>query len=1172
MEELTANDESLIRLGGVQNAPVTEDQVVFTKEFFTEGPEVIEKLNTLVTLDAAEARLIAEEVMAIWAAYQEQPGLMDPRMGDMVLPLINVISSFVHDFRLPIPANVHLCCSLLYCLNGTRGYKIVVRRYPHEARDLEPCLEAIEAAMKTTTPWSTRYTLILWLATVLLTPFDLTSIGKNLIERISNVGFVALCETSRTREAAAFMLGRLFTRPDASEGWTRFVDFLAQQLKDSNVHVGVSSFAMLGALQALHQTLKMSPKRDQAFQLSRLWTHLNSIEPQALARQSLLRKLRTTCCSRIALTWLPPRPCAWRYQRGARSLLSNMMKGQEEPAEEEEEACSGEVNADDEIPDEIEELVELLLESLSDNDTIVRWAAAKCLGRVTARLPKDFADQVVESFLDRGFSALSSDKSWHGACLGIAELARRGLLLPERLSVVIPHVCSALLFDVVTGTQNLGQHVRDAACYASWAFARAYGPSDLLPYVEGMATSLLCVALFDREVNCRRAAAAACQEHVGRQGTFPNGIDVVTVTDYWTVSNRTNAYRVAAPKVADLRLEYRQCFINHLVDKLGHVDPQIREVSAQALGDLATSDVENYLNTTIIPKLASIIDDQNSTVSMRHGAMLTLTSMINAKFEWSEDAKKLARNVVPKGEKQRMYRGRGGEQIRIVACNLLCSVCASSWAFPLATVSRYLTTLEECLQHSGDLSVQWAAMLALESVRLRMSDEMKQSFVEACCKWLEGPDPNIAQRRGAVLALGLLPADVDILCRELEPGAAGDLDDPTTRQNAALSLGRRLETLDEAPPVVISALMHGCQDYARDRRGDVGSWVRVAACESLAVALNRNIAQNPTEVLCALLQQAMDKIDNVRCLVFELIGSICNGTMDFRKAMWRQSPSPSAATERRNPMEPSTPTLHFPHGELLRSIFEGKPDDCGLGIYSKASPLFDFPEYRRSVLTGFIPSSGGVTESTCRASSTVLLKCLRQTNGRALCEDALGLFSIERLTLPLVSTVALVIQQGLWPLELSLALYDATFSAIRKSCKDVALLQKSADVFVGLLDGDASRRKALGVLLTLLGHKYPKVRIHTAKALYIKLLEFDEFKVDLENPECEAVIVKDAAFEEMLELLATGCWADCESVGGIRVHMHALLGIPPPKFNPTAKKAQAKAPSGYADLVSEAHY
>jgi len=108
--------------------------------------------------------------------------------------------------------------------------------------------------------------------------------------------------------------------------------------------------------------------------------------------------------------------------------------------------------------------------------------------------------------------------------------------------------------------------VRDAACYVAWSFARAYDPAVLKPHVPALANGLLTVALFDREVKCRKAAAASFQEHVGRQGTFPHGIDIVTTADYFTVAVRHNAYLNISVFVAGFP-EYTESLIRHLVER-----------------------------------------------------------------------------------------------------------------------------------------------------------------------------------------------------------------------------------------------------------------------------------------------------------------------------------------------------------------------------------------------------------------------------------------------------------------------------------------------------------------------------------------------------------------------------------------------------------------------------
>ena len=76
------------------------------------------------------------------------------------------------------------------------------------------------------------------------------------------------------------------------------------------------------------------------------------------------------------------------------------------------------------------------------------------------------------------------------------------------------------MYDERRGSCSVGSHIRDAACYVCWAFARAYDPEVLKPHIHEIATNLLVVTAFDREVNCRRAASAAFQEIVGRQVGF----------------------------------------------------------------------------------------------------------------------------------------------------------------------------------------------------------------------------------------------------------------------------------------------------------------------------------------------------------------------------------------------------------------------------------------------------------------------------------------------------------------------------------------------------------------------------------------------------------------------------------------------------------------------------
>ena len=51
----------------------------------------------------------------------------------------------------------------------------------------------------------------------------------------------------------------------------------------------------------------------------------------------------------------------------------------------------------------------------------------------------------------------------------------------------MPVVLKALIYDERRGLSSAGAHVRDAACYVCWSFARAYEPDELKPYVQAIA-------------------------------------------------------------------------------------------------------------------------------------------------------------------------------------------------------------------------------------------------------------------------------------------------------------------------------------------------------------------------------------------------------------------------------------------------------------------------------------------------------------------------------------------------------------------------------------------------------------------------------------------------------------------------------------------------------------
>ena len=115
---------------------------------------------------------------------------------------------------------------LVYTLSIVRGYKTIVRYLPHEVTDLEPTLLFLLAIdQKKLTLWHSRYVLCIWLSIIVRVPFNLNTIDSfgDMIDKIINMVKSYLDRSEKSREGAAVLISRLFSRPDFEQ--THMVQF-----------------------------------------------------------------------------------------------------------------------------------------------------------------------------------------------------------------------------------------------------------------------------------------------------------------------------------------------------------------------------------------------------------------------------------------------------------------------------------------------------------------------------------------------------------------------------------------------------------------------------------------------------------------------------------------------------------------------------------------------------------------------------------------------------------------------------------------------------------------------------------------------------------------------------------------------------------------------------------
>ncbi|KAM1263652.1 hypothetical protein ACFX2G_029250 [Malus domestica] len=1203
-------------------------EAVLQKYFLQEWKLVKSILNDIVSNGRVSDPSAPHKIRSIMDKYQEQGQLVEPYLESIVTPLMFIVRSKTVELDVAsdeILEVIKPICLIIYSLVTVCGYKAVVRFFPHQVSDLELAVSLLEKCHHTNSVSSLRQestgemeakcVMLLWLSILVLVPFDIstvdTSIANNsnlgklepapLVLRIVGLSEDYLSNSGPMRPIAALLLSKLLTRPDMPRAFSSFVQWSHEVLSSLKNDV-INHFRLLGATEALAAIFKVGGRKLLLDVVTIVWVDtLLLIKSSIAARSPLLRKHLMKLTQRIGLICLPHRTPSWRYVGKTSSLGENVTLSASEKTGRCNYALDDEVSNSEpssscqqdeemDVPEVVEEIIEMLLTGLRDTDTVVRWSAAKGIGRITSCLTSALSEEVLSSVLEL-FSPGEGDGSWHGGCLALAELARKGLLLPISLPKVVPVVLKALRYDIRRGPHSVGSHVRDAAAYVCWAFGRAYYHTDMRNILDQLVPHLLTVACYDREVNCRRAAAAAFQENAGRQGSYPHGIDIVNTADYFSLSSRINSYVHVAVSIAQYE-DYLYPFVDELLyNKICHWDKGLRELAAEALSALVKYDPEylaNYAVEKIIPCTLS------SDLCMRHGATLAAGELVLALhkcgYALSADKQKRVAGVVPAIEKARLYCGKGGEIMRAAVSRFIECVSISSVSLPEKIKRSLLDGLNENLRHPNS-QIQDAAAEALKHfVQTYLVASSVGGTGDITSKYLELlSDPNVAIRRGSALALGVLPCELfahrwkDVLlklCNSCLIEDNPDDRDAEARVNAVKGLVSVCEALTREKEQsgidavegdmslfllikdeIMMTLLKALDDYSVDNRGDVGSWVREAAMNGLerctyilyksdSVGLTgrsgrvdstlelQNCDDNnqlqllydanlATNIVAGISKQAVEKMDKLREAAAKVLQRLLYNEMAY--------------------------VPHIPHRKKLEEIVPNKADlKWGVPTFSypRFVQLLQFGCFSSSVLSGLVISIGGLQDSLRRASLTALIEYLQvveseDQNARSreymLSTDMLWVLQqyrrCDRVIVPALKTIEILFSKQIF---LSMEAHTLVFCSgvldslevELKGSKDFSKLYAGIAILGYIASvSESINTRAFSHLLSFLGHRYPKIRKASAEQVYLVLLQ-------------NGGLVVEKKMEKALEIISETCWeGDMEAAKVQRLELYDIAGL-----------------------------
>ncbi|KAF2672377.1 hypothetical protein BT63DRAFT_468368 [Microthyrium microscopicum] len=1048
--------------------------------------------------------------------FQADPQLLDPHLSFFVTELWTAyLKCLAARYQITPTQTWKTTISIvigkvLYTLCKIRGEKVIVGILNNEPKHLEPLVLALEkaSANRSASSWEERYVLLLWLALLLLAPFDLASIStadeetKSLLpglelplnvpgipRRLVPVVLNHLYSPTKEQNAAATMLVRLCLRPDMLklgllDSIVKYVIQIFQRKA-----AGKTLYESLGNLQFLSRLLASGNIKEIGHVIPQIHEVIQAVmldeSLETLRLSAVVRKLVIKMTRHLAI-----------------KLLSTEID-----------------NVDPEST--LEEAIGFFLSSLGDNDTPVRMAASKSLSQVTMQLDPDTGADVLEAILgglsedvlwdnDQRNMAAVDPLRWHGLTLTLSHLLFRRALPVTKLPETLNALLLALTFEQrsATGT-SIGTNVRDAANFGVWSLARRYTTLELEAIdtstiraaattssqqsaIHLLAIELIQSACLDPAGNVRRGSSAALQELIGRhQGSVPEGIALVQIVDYHGVSLRGPAMKRAVQATTLHKSYWTPVFEAFRGWRgLGAPDMISRAHAAESISCLGAAD--KGASAVILNCLLEDIQGlPKQKVEDRHGILVAMSSLLNASVTKHVDADlwqalggvmSTPKDILPEdAEAYRVITRRpeitAGATLQLVAA--LCNTFSQRKDYSETEkegLEYFLDKFERSIRRSD------ASVLELIPQTLPLVIPYIQDLEATTKDWISaftleaGPGNRMA---GLVLALGIAQPHmtnqklddshiVSTLISRCSPPVEveGRVLALKSLHQILLSPCSDSETYTKTAQNITDAVLIGLNDTTVDERGDVGSLVRIQALDMVEDIWRLHVpfpADTDETLYSIVLRLSLEKLDRVRV-----------GASKALKARDPDNSLPNASAE-------DVDTLPYFAATLGQ-------------FYSSPSV-----KIQRAILEGYCSTAGMGSDVAIQLSREALSNWLTQVNLNKGADRIFSFLTVwmdvlqenlknDRVSLPLLETLAFLGDFGALFAVLIGDRFINLLSLVQKShfkTSNIPKILAALEVYRALAEVEQIQDPVRSKIKNMLLHPFPKVRSTAAETLHI---------------------------------------------------------------------------------------